>query len=361
MLAEGAESGDAARWLLLGIMLAVELWDVEAFGDCARRYSAAARRYGALRMLQAGAAMANYELLCGHNGAAQAFYAEFKDLAAAIGADMTRANAGDVLLHAWHGDRDRTVTAAAVHIGPSAEQASDIPVQLSRASLVILELGNRRFPAALAAAQAVYDQDPPLLGSRVLPDHVEAAVRDGDIPAAQLALARLTERATASGTPWALGVLARSRALLADDACAEELYVHATALLEQTPVVTEIARTHLLYGEWLRRRRRRLDARKQLRHAYEMFGDMGAAAFAERARTELVATGENARERYPATLHDLTPQELRVARLAATGNTNQQIAAELFISASTVEYHLRKAFRKLDITSRRQLPGVLPP
>ncbi len=362
MRAEGAETGDAARWFLLGVLLAVELWDIDSLGACSMRYAAAARRQGALRMLQASvSAMAIYEILCGRTAAAEAHFAEFKDVAAAIGADMTLAGAGDVLLHGWRGDRERTIAAAAARTGVGEERPGGIQVQLARTAVTWLELGHRRYAAAQAAAQLIYDQDPPHIGGIALPDLVEAAARNNDTVTAGGALARLSERATAAGTPWALGVVARSRALLTNDDSAEELYLRAIALLEQADVATETARGHLLYGEWLRRRRRRLDAREQLRHAYEMFSSMGAAAFAERARTELEATGEHARERSPTTLHDLTLQELRVARLAASGTTNQQIAAELFISTSTVEYHLRKAFRKLGIASRRQLPDALPP
>ncbi|MGV9308751.1 ATP-binding protein [Nonomuraea sp. NPDC003727] len=357
MQAEGAENGDAARWFLLGAVLALDLWDIDALGDCSRRFSAAARRQGALRMLQAGAhGSATHALLCGRFAASEAHFAEFMDVAAAIGADLRFAGTSDVMLHAWRGDRERTLAAVAIQAGPDAERPGGLQVQLARAALVLLELGHCRYAEAQAAGEAGYAADPPHYGGGVLPDLVEAAVRNNDTAVAERALARLSERAEASGTPWALGVLARSRALLADD---ERLYREALALLERTPLATEVARTHLLYGEWLRRRNRRLDAREQLRTAHERFVAMGAAAFAERARMELAATGEQARVRTPSARYDLTPQELRVARLAAGGTTNQEIAAELFISASTVEYHLRKVFRKLGVTSRRHLGDAL--
>ncbi len=180
-------------------------------------------------------------------------------------------------------------------------------------------------------------------------------MRAGHRAAAAAALTRLTERAPESGTPWALGVLARSRALLANDEDADALYREALDHLRRTLVVTELARTHLLYGEWLRRQKHRTQARQQLRAAHAMFDTMGATVFAERERVELRATGEHARKRRVQTGYGLTPPEEHVAGLAATGATNAEIATTLFISTSTVEYHLNKVFRKLGVTSRRQL------
>jgi DNA-binding CsgD family transcriptional regulator len=184
---------------------------------------------------------------------------------------------------------------------------------------------------------------------------IEAASRTDRSEPAAAALEILAASTGASGTPWALGVEARSRALLAHGAQAETLYREAIDRLEPTRLRVDVARAHLLYGEWLRRERRRLDARDELRVAYEFFADRGMAAFAERARIELRATGEHARARTVDTVDQLTPQEGQVSRLAAEGHTNREIAAQLFISPSTVEYHLRKAFRKLDVKSRTQL------
>jgi DNA-binding CsgD family transcriptional regulator len=192
-----------------------------------------------------------------------------------------------------------------------------------------------------------------------LPDMVEAAVRAHDMAAAHLALDRLAERATASGTAWAMGLSARSRALMTGND-AEPSYKEAIDLLGSTRMAVELARTHLLYGEWLRRQKRKIDARDQLRVAHDLFATMGAEAFATRAADELLATGEHARRRSIGTTADLTAQEAHVARLAAGGDTNAEIAAKLFISASTVEYHLRKVFRKLSISSRRELKRSLP-
>jgi DNA-binding CsgD family transcriptional regulator len=169
----------------------------------------------------------------------------------------------------------------------------------------------------------------------------------------------LSETTRAGGTPWARGIEARSRALLAEGGAAETLYREAIQQLRPTRLRVDLARTHLLYGEWLRRERRRIDARTQLRTAHELFSEFGMEAFAERARVELEATGERARQRTVETLGELTPQEAQISRLAALGHTNKEIAAQLFISPSTVEYHLRKVFRKLNVSSRTQLANRL--
>jgi RNA polymerase sigma factor (sigma-70 family) len=184
---------------------------------------------------------------------------------------------------------------------------------------------------------------------------IEAASRTGKPEQAQPALEQLVERADASGTDWALATQARCRALLSGVDEAEALYREAIGRLLPTPLRVDLARARLLYGEWLRRQSRRVDARNELRTAYEMFTDFGMNAFAERARIELQATGEHARKRSLDTLGQLTPQEEQIARLAVEGHTNREIATQLFISASTVEYHLHKVFRKLGVKSRAQL------
>jgi DNA-binding CsgD family transcriptional regulator len=189
---------------------------------------------------------------------------------------------------------------------------------------------------------------------------IEAAARSGVPEKAADALERLTHSTRASGTDWGLGVEARARAVLSDGEASERLYREAIDRLGRTRIRVDLARAHLLYGEWLRRERRRVDAREPLRIAQEMFAAMGAEGFADRAARELRATGETARKRAPETASELTPQEAQVAELARDGLSNPEIGARLFISPHTVAYHLRKVFAKLDIRSRRQLSRVLP-
>jgi DNA-binding CsgD family transcriptional regulator len=209
--------------------------------------------------------------------------------------------------------------------------------------------------AFAAAAQAAVDPHELWFSTFALVELIEAASRSGRSERAAEALELLSEGTRVSGTPWALGVEARSRALLSRGEAAETLYREAIDRLQPTRLRFDLARSHLLYGEWLRRERRRLDARTELRIAYDLFSTFGMEAFAERTRVELLATGEHARKRSIDTLNQLTPQEEQISRLAAEGHTNREIAAQLFISASTVEYHLRKAFRKLEVKSRTQL------
>jgi DNA-binding CsgD family transcriptional regulator len=193
-----------------------------------------------------------------------------------------------------------------------------------------------------------------------LPELIEAAARTGNAPQAAEALARLAEFTQAGGTDLGLGIEARCRALLSASETAENLYREAIERLGRTRLRPELARAHLLYGEWLHRENRRPDARQQLRTAYDMLAAMGAKAFAERARNELVAAGEVVRQRTAEPASTLTAQEAHIARLAAGGQTNPEIAAQLFLSARTVEWHLRKIFTKLGIGSRPELSEALP-
>jgi DNA-binding CsgD family transcriptional regulator len=223
-------------------------------------------------------------------------------------------------------------------------------------AIAVLDNGLGRYGDALAAAERT-DEDPYELvfSTWAAVELIEAATRSGVPERAAGALERLSASARASGSDWALGIEACARALLSHGETAERLYREALERLGRTRIRVALARAHLLSGEWLRRERRRLDAREQLRHAHELFTQFGMEAFAERARVELEATGEHARKRTVETVDDLTPQEAQISRLAGDGATNQEIAAQMFISRSTVDYHLRKAFRKLGVKSRHQL------
>jgi ATP/maltotriose-dependent transcriptional regulator MalT len=253
---------------------------------------------------------------------------------------------------------------ASALIASSVEQAASVGQQEEAVSAhwaaAVLYNGLARYEEAKSAAlRATTDTYDPWFPPRTLPELIEAAVRDGDAELARDAVERLTATTEPSGTDFALGIEARSRALLGDGAAAEELYREAVERLGRTRLRPEIARAHLLYGEWLRREGRRVDARGQLGTAYEMFMTIGMEAFAERARRELAATGAKARKRSPETHDELTPQEGQIARLARDGLSNPEIGARLFISARTVEWHLRKVFAKLAISSRRQLRTAL--
>jgi DNA-binding CsgD family transcriptional regulator len=219
-----------------------------------------------------------------------------------------------------------------------------------------LHNGLGRYEYAFAAAeQALEDPNELWFYTWAAIELIEAAARSGRSDRAVDPMARLAEATRASGTDWALSIEARSRALLSSGEAAETLYREAIERLEPTRLRVDLARARLLYGEWLRRERRRLEAREQLQRAYEFFAESGMEGFAERASVELKATGEHARRRTVETRDSLTPQEAQISRLAAEGETNQEIAARLFISPSTVDYHLRKVFRKLDVKSRTQL------
>ena len=225
----------------------------------------------------------------------------------------------------------------------------------------VLYNGLGRYHEALVVAERASEQHLELgWATWSIAELIEAAVRAGKPERAAPALRRLSERARASGSDWALGIEARSRALLSDGDAADRLYGEAVERLGRTHIRAELARAHLLYGEWLRRERRRVDAREHLRTAHEMLAAMGIDGFAERARRELLATGETVRKRTVETRDELTAQEEQIARLASEGRTNPEIGGQLFLSPRTVEWHLRKVFAKLGISSRKELHGALP-
>ena len=348
------------RWTALGAPLANELWDEVGLRSTLGRLEDAARALGALSDLQTVLiGLAAIEVRAGRLMEARERYSELQDVTGAIGDFVELYALFDVDLLSWQGDEQARAKAAQLVEGGTAFCSAAL-THCANLSLSIFELAEGRYEKALAAAQSVADADAMGYSCQALPTVVEASMRCNNRDVATGALACLAEQATASDTPWALGLLARCRALVADGSSAGALYEEALDHLGKTSWRTEVARTHLLYGEWLRRKKRRSEAREQLRRAYEMFETMGARAFAERARVELLATGERARSRRAETAHDLTSRELQIARLAAQRATSREIAGQLFISANTVDYHLRKVFQKLGIASRRELAGLLP-
>ena len=345
---------------ILGWFAADDLWDDHGRRAMLTRAEAVQRRHGALGALRITlAGLTTGEAWAGRPAEAEARYLEAAEISSSIGVPAPATTGVLLELRAWQGREQESRAIAELTAQWGQQRGAAVLEVFALMGLTVLEMGLGRYAQALRAALRIYDDDPPGFGNRILPEIVEAGARGGDHRAAHAALGRLADRATASGTPWALGMLARSRALLAHDSDAGTFYGAAIAHLTDTSVRTELARAHLLYGEWLRRQKRRKDARSQLRTACDMFDAMGAAAFARRTRAELLAAGDSPHQPAERPGPDLTPQEAQVSRLAAAGATNAEIATHLFVTTSTVEYHLSKVFRKLNITSRRQLATAL--
>jgi DNA-binding CsgD family transcriptional regulator len=346
-----------------GAAAAGSLWDDQALLDITDRWLRLTRRLGALtELLFALDHRGMAEALTGHLDLAADRWTEMRELMAAsqISGTPGLASRGPGLLQALRGKTAQSADAGQAQIREATARGQDGAADFGRYIVAIADLRVGQFEAAFDAASHVVRDDLAVTAERALPELIEAAVRSGHRDAAVSAFAVLADRTSAAGTPWALGVRARCQALLADGNAAEDAYAEAISQLEDSHAALDLARAHLLYGEWLRRAKRRVDAQHQLRTAHAMFHNMSADGFAEQAASELRASGERARARTPETELDLTPQETRVANLAADGATNSEIAAQLFISPGTVEYHLAKVFRKLGITSRTQLASQLP-
>jgi DNA-binding CsgD family transcriptional regulator len=352
-------SPNDARWLWFASLIALYMWDDDAWTVLFTRQIELARQTGALPALA---------FALGTGTTVYAFFGELRTAAlleeehrAASEATGIASNPVPRLGIASLRGREAEF-AELIRTTVSEAEARGEGIVLTTAEFLSggLYNGLGRYGAALAAVLPAEPFSTEGTAIWALTELIEAAVRCGQPERARRAFERVEVTTRAAGTDWALGIEARLRALLSDGDEADALYVDAISRLERTRIRVQLARTHLLYGEWLRRERRRLDAREQLRTAHEFFRDAGVDAFAERARLELEATGERARRRTVDTLDQLTPQETQIARLAAQGETNRAIAARLFISASTVEYHLRKAFRKLGVKSRVQLADRLP-
>lgn len=342
-------SSSEPRWLALGSLTALELWDDElAFelmlrleqNTCAAGAEFRLDRIGSLEDVIAGRFAVSAPLLQGADG-------------------QHSSSVAGLLAAAWRGRPTEAQELADTWMREAFTRDLGSALAVARYALTLVSVGLARYEEALATAREACEDTTLFVTGFALPELVEAAARSGERELAVAALDRLTAQARATGTDWALGILARSRALLEDGVRAERLYQAAIAHLRRTRAVPHLARAHLVYGEWLRRERRRREAREQLRTARDMFIFMGAQAFGERARAELTATGEQARPRAAGTAELLTPQEARIAGLVANGASNVEVGAQLFISPKTVEYHLHKVFRKLGVTSRTQVARAL--
>ncbi|MFF5297454.1 helix-turn-helix transcriptional regulator [Paractinoplanes globisporus] len=350
----GRDSDVDMRWVSLPWIAAGDLWDDETWHELATRAVRLARDAGALIALPLALGhRAVVHVHAGEFAAASALADEAEAITEATG--NAPARYAELLLAGWRG------------VEPDAQDGLDRGLQnaLARGEgraiggygyvSAVLYNGLGRYDAALAGARSALEYDDLGIAGFALVELIEAAARSGAHEEAAAALRRLEERTAAAGTDWALGVQAWSAALLQEGTAAESCYREAIERLERTRVAIHLARAHLVYGEWLRRENRRVDAREHLGAAFDMFDGAGAEAFAERARRELLTTGATARKRTVDTRDALTPQEGQIARLARDGLSNPEIGAQLFISPRTVQYHLGKVFAKLEITSRGQL------
>jgi DNA-binding CsgD family transcriptional regulator len=337
----------------------MELWDFESWYALAAGQVQFSRNTGALRHLTCALNyLARAHILAGELATAARLVEEDHLIAEATGNPPIAYTA--MMLAAWRGrERDASELVEAVSREAAARDVGRM-VSLAAYASSVLHNGLGRHDAACDAARLAFEREPMGLGSHIVPELAEAAARTGDVALVEAALEWLSERTRVTPTEWVLGIEARARALLCDGDAAESCYRESIERLGRTRVRAHLARAHLLYGEWLRRKRRRGEAREQLRTAYEMLDAMGICAFAERARRELRATGETARKRTIEHAAHLTAQEAQVARLARDGLSNPEIAARLFISTRTVQYHLGKVFTKLGISSRGQLHRALP-
>jgi DNA-binding CsgD family transcriptional regulator/tetratricopeptide (TPR) repeat protein len=350
-------STDELRWLWLACRLAQDLWDDDLWHMLATRGVRVARETGALSLLpNALNHLAALEVHAGAFDSAAALGEEVDAITHATGIAPLKYSA--FKLAVARGDEARTQALLADPLREAEARGEGSALGLGWTMTALLNNAQGQYGKALADARRAVEHPDLFVYGWALSELVEAGTRVGQRDEAADALARLRERTQASGTEWALGVETRCRGLLLDD---ESCYQESVERLERSRAAVDLARSHLVYGEWLRRENRRVDAREQLRTAHEMFVGFGADGFAERARRELHATGETVRKRTPETRDALTPQELQVARLARDGHTNPEIGAQLFISPRTVEYHLHKVFRKLEVTSRRALRDALDP
>ena len=358
---EGEMSTNEGSFVLpLACRVAPEVWDDESWLRLSAGLIGVAREAGALSTLPlALMSAAALRVLAGELSVARSMAAEAEAIARAIGKPVGRH--ASLAIAAWHGREAEVTHLIAASIDDAIDRGEGEWLSAAEWASAVLYNGLGRYHEALVVAERACEQQLELgWATWSLAELIEAAARAGKPERAALALRRLSERTRASGSEWSLGVEARSRALLSGGDAAEHLYAEAVERLGRTRIRAELARAHLLYGEWLRREHRRVDAREHLRTAHEMLVEMGIDAFAERARRELLATGETVRKRTVETRDELTAQEEQIARLASEGRSNPEIGGQLYLSPRTVEWHLRKVFAKLGISSRKELLGTLP-
>jgi DNA-binding CsgD family transcriptional regulator len=362
-LAPDAGTDESERWLRLtagraGGMVALELWDTESWRALAARQAQFARDMGALVHLQLALNLLAWtHLAAGELTTAAQLYEEDRLISEATGNPSVVYS--EMMLAAWRGDE---VQASELIESTSRDAAAGGLGGVSGLyASSVLHNGLGRHDVARDAAWRAFERDPVGFASFLVSELAEAASRTGEVALVKTALVWLSKRAAVTPTDWSLGMETRVRALLGEGDDVEQLYRESIERLGRTGLRIELARAHLLYGEWLRREHRRADAREQLCTAHDMLAAMGVGAFAERARRELLATGATARKRTNETRGDLTAQEAQIARLARDGLSNPEIGTRLFISPRTVQYHLRKVFLKLGISSRTELDRVLPP
>jgi DNA-binding CsgD family transcriptional regulator len=338
--------------------MAPDLWDDQLWQELSTNAVRLAREAGALATLPVALSYrAGLHVLAGELATASTMIDEAEAISEATGnAPLPYTS---LMLAAWRGAERPAVRLIESAVKDASSRGEGRALGLAGYATAVLYNGLCRYEAAFNAARRACEYDDIGFFGWSLVELIEAGVRSGADDAASGALRSLEERARAAGTDWALGTLARSNALLENGETADALYREALERLARCRIVVHLARAHLVYGEWLRRQNRRVNAREQLRTAYEMLSRIGAEAFAERARGELQATGETVRKRAVDTRGALTAQEATVARLAAEGRTNSEIGTQLFISPRTAEYHLRKVYSKLEINSRRALRDVL--
>jgi DNA-binding CsgD family transcriptional regulator len=359
-VSKNVSAEEEIRWLWLASHAAGVLWDDQSWHVLTARHIQFAREAGVLSTLPVALSARIMALtFAGELGTAGQLTDEVRVAAEASGSQLWPY--GSMIVAAWRGREAEAASLLEVTLGEMTSRGEGQGVAAAQYARAVLYNGLGRYDEALTAAGQASERPEGLASSNCGPlELIEAAARGGQAGRASDVLGRLAQTTSASGSDWALGVQARSRALLTEGDEAERLYREALERLGRTRVRAELARAHLLYGEWLRRENRRVDAREQLRTAYEMLTAMGIEAFAERARRELLATGETVRKRTVDTAGQLTAQEAQIARLARDGLSNAEISTQLFLSPRTVEWHLRKVFSKLGISSRRQLSGALP-